>query len=264
MHRFTLACVFLALAACTASPAEPTGSSSVTVGSPTLTEYVHLFNHSRFAIGSPTYQKSEASIDKVIGDWGVFGTDQKTRSVLALPNADAPSRARPALTTDPAVHNAAVRKYFVDAGLPADEVDSVSVHTMASASGAGSDPPTSWEFEAYTSTISRQYDGVRVVESHAWAQFNDLGEVVTESVYWPEVSKSVAMAATAFRKQLEDPAAKAAFFAKVPEGGRLVIHHTPAAWKGTFSAMVSYDVGGFGKTKHYDASGWSFTLPHEG
>jgi hypothetical protein len=224
---------------------------------------VHVFNHSRFAIGSPTYQKSEVGIDKVVGDWGVFGTDQKTRGVLALPNADAPSRARPALTTDPEVHNAAVRKYFVDSGLPADEIDSVSAHTSASSTGFGSDPPTPWKVEAYTSAISRQYDAVPVVESHAWAQFNDLGEVVTESVYWPEVSKSIAVAATAFRNQLEDAVAKAAFFAKVPEGGRVVIHHTPWTWKGTFSATVSYDVGGFGKTTHYDASGLSFTLPHE-
>ena len=250
--------------ACSETPEEPASHTTQTAATSEMEEYRHAFSHSQFAVGPATEQKFEFGMEKVVGSWGVFATTQKTGKVLALPNADAPSRLRPALTNDAETHNAAVRKYFVAAGLPENQIESVTAHTKSSAIGIGDDEPTAWQFQSFTSTISRQYQGVPVVDSHAWAQFNDHSEVVTESVYWPEIPQSVLTAASGFQKQLVDAAAKASFFSKVPDGGRLVIHHTSGNWQGAFKASVSYDVGSFGKTTHFDALGDAFSLPEEG
>lgn len=260
MRNIVATLMTLTLVGCAEPPDEPAS----TAGASTALGYEHLFSHSRFAIGPSVIEtKSEFGIDKVIGPWGVFGTIQKTRSVLASPNADAPSRARPPLPGGADAHNAEVRAYFVGAGLPAVEIDTVTVHTTSSAGGSGTDPPE-WSLVAYTSTLSRQYDAVPIEDSFAWAQVNDLGDVVTESVYWPEIPQGVLDSARSFAQQLADPATKAAYFAKVPAGGRLVIHHTPRIWPGAFQASVAYDIGDFGKSTHYDASGGTFALPEEG
>lgn len=249
----------LGLIACAEPPDEPAS----TAGASTANGYTHLFSHSRFAIGpTVTETKSEFGMDKVIGPWGVFATIQKTGSVLALPNADAPSRARPPLPGGAEAHNAEVRSYFVGAGLPAAEIDKVTVNTTASAGGSGTETPE-WTLVAYTSVLSRHYKAIPIVDSFAWAQVNDLRDVVTESVYWPEIPKSILTEASAFADQLEDPASSQAFFASVPTGGRLVIHHTPGTWTGTFEASVAYDISTFGKTTHYDADGKKFVLPEE-
>lgn len=49
----------------------------------------------------------------------------------------------------------------------------------------------------------------------------------------------------------------------MPPGGRLVIHHTPGTWPGTFEAAVAYDITTFGKTTHYDSGGAKFDLSQE-
>ena len=262
MRALLLGCLLIAMVGCAEPPPEPVGNASAgtTTG---LKDYVHTMARSRFAIGPSPSHYSEFGIDKVVGDYGVFGTNAKTGMVLALPNADAPSRARPGPKYGADAHNAAVKDYFVGAGLPAEEVGPITVNTTMSAGGAGVDPPAQWQFESYTSRIARQYEGVPVADSYAWAQFNDLGEVVTESVYWPQISEGVVKEAASFQKKLADPASKSAFFSKVPEGGTLVIRHTPGTWEESFHATVSYDVGSFGKAAHYDSDGKEFSLPTE-
>lgn len=255
-------CLLAAMVGCAEPAPEPVGNASAgtTTG---LKQYVHTIARSRFAIGPAVAQYSEYGIDKAVGDFGVFGTNAKTGMVLALPNADAPSRARPGMKGGGDAHNAAVKDYLVGAGLPAEEVGPIALHTTMTASGNGVDAPSQWQFESYTSRIARQHEGVLVADSYAWAQFNDLGDVVTESIYWPKIPESVVKDATSFKKKLADPAYKSAFFSKVPEGGSLVIRHTPGTWEGAFHATVCYDVGAFGKTTHYDADGKEFSLPTE-
>lgn len=263
MRHALFAFVLGTIAGCSEVPGEPESRAPQGATASSLSEYRHLFARSRFAIGPTTTEKAELGIAKVVGEWGVFGTNQQTGMVLASPNADAPPVGREPLGGGPAAHNAAVKDYFVKAGLPEAEVSGVAIHTKASAGGTGLDPASSWKLDAYSSVLSREYDGVPVVDSYAWAQMNDLGEVVTESVYWPAIPQSVLVAASAFKKQLADPPASAAYFAKVPSNGRLVIHHTPGVWEGTFEATVSYDVSSFGKTTHYTAEGSVIALPQE-
>lgn len=77
------------------------------------------------------------------------------------------------------------------------------------------------------------------------------------------VGIQLSLLGAALRKKLADPAFREAFLAKAPEGGTLVIHHTPGTWEGSFQAAVSYDVGSFGQTSQFDAGGAKVVLPTE-
>ena len=139
MRALLLGCLLIAMVGCAEPPPEPVGNASAgtTTG---LKDYVHTMARSRFAIGPSPSHYSEFGIDKVVGDYGVFGTNAKTGMVLALPNADAPSRGRPGPKYGADAHNAAVKDYFVGAGLPAEEIGPITVNTTMSAGGAGVDP----------------------------------------------------------------------------------------------------------------------------
>jgi hypothetical protein len=67
---------------------------------------------------------------KMIGDQGVFAT-RSTGMVTALTNADSTARKGTPIGDD-ASHNDAVRQYFVQAGLPADQIDSVEDREVVS------------------------------------------------------------------------------------------------------------------------------------
>lgn len=204
---------------------------------------------------------------KLVGPWGVFATHAKTGMVLALPNADAPSRTAPPFPGGAEAQNVAVKTYFLSAGLPADQVQGVRTMSLMTASGFGAseEPPT---FQPVTSdsVISRQYAGIAIADSYAWARLNSNSDVVTESVYWPEIPSTILNEATAFAKNLSDAAWQKAFLAKLPPpaNGQLVIHHTPGTWNGAFSAAVSYDVpAGGGRLLHFSQVGVAFSLPEE-
>lgn len=263
-------CVALAGAlsalACSEAPSQPSGSSTRSEPISEMPGYVHVLGKSRFALGQVSSQKSEFGVDKVIGEWGVFATHQTTRMVMGLPNSGAPPTLRPPLTGDAETHNAAVRAYLVGAGLQDDQIDSVSVNTSMSARGTGTEPPDAWQLESYSSVIHRKFGSIPVVDSLATATMNDLGESVNETVYWPEIPRSVLEDATRFRAMLEDPKESAAFYAKLPAGahGKLVIRHTPGTWAQAFQAVAAYDVDmSFGMTKHHDEGGNEITLANE-
>ncbi|GMU39030.1 MAG: hypothetical protein AMXMBFR58_37900 [Phycisphaerae bacterium] len=230
-------------------------------------KYLHAFSHSHFAIGGTTTNKTELGRQKVVGPWGVFATHVKTGMTLALPNADAPSRKAPPYPGGSPAHDAAVKAYFLGGGLPSEQIEGVQV--MTSVTGVA--PPTDAEalpppkLEAYFSKITRQVQGIPVAESFAWARINDKGEVVMESVYWPEIPSTVVARATAFAKNIADSTWNSSFMAKLPNTpGRLTIHHTPGTWEGAFEATVAFDVPRVGgRVLHFDENGVGFELPDE-
>jgi hypothetical protein len=256
-------------AACSSPPDEPQSRarSGSSVDSDALAGYQHTFDKSHFAIGDSTTPVTEFGIYKVVGPWGVFGTHANTGKVLASPNGDSPSLSGKRIL-DAVVHNNAVKSYFVGAGLPADQILEVKAMPSMVSNGVEGDygdeaPPS--VLESYFSRISRQWQGIRIWESEAWAQMNVSGEVVGESVYWPELPSATLTAAGAFAANLADAEWKAAFLAKLPktEGGTLVIHHTPAVWNNSFSSTVSYDVPSGNRYLHFNDQGKAFTLPDE-
>jgi hypothetical protein len=266
--------VLLALAvgsqvACSSSPDEPKSRAALGSGadSNALAGYQHTFNKSRFAIGDSTNSLTEFGIYKVVGPWGVFGTHANTGKVLASPNGDSPSL-NGARILDEVVHNNTVKSYFTGAGLPAEQILEVKAMPVIVSAGAAADyaedeSPTP-QLDYYFSHISRQWQGIPIRESEAWARMNETGEVVSESVYWPEIPSGTLAAAAAFAKHLEDPAWKASFVAKLPQpDGVLVIHHTPAVWPKSFASTVSYDVPMGNRDMHFNEQGVAFNLPDE-
>lgn len=253
------------LVGCSSAPPEPSEQrSSIASGAGSLSGYVHRFSCSRFAIGAGTTSKTEFRLDKVVGTWGVFATRSDTQMVLAEPNADAPSRSAPPFPGGDQANNAAVKAYFLAAGLPGDQV--LDVHAMPSmgVGGFGPDVTTGPTLEGYYSYISRQYLGIPIVDSYAWARLDEKGEVVTESVYWPEIPQGALEEAKAFAQFMGDPTWKSSFLAKLPAVGQLVIHHTSGVWTGAFQAHVSYDVSWHdGKVLHFGVNGTAFDMPEE-
>ena len=238
-----------------------------------LAAYQHLSSASRFALGGSPVQRTESGMSKLAGSQGVFATVLATGMSLGVSNANSPARARPPLSTDPAVHNAAVRSYFVQAGVPVAQILRVSVQAAMHQAGQEGPATTSVHplLDFYFSTLFRQTPGgVPIVDSYAWARINADNDVVMESVYWPAISAAVVLEAEALSQALGAPSSRAAYLAKLPQDaagesgkGSVVIHHTSGAWPNGLAAHAVYDVRAGSRTIHYDSSGVARQLAEE-
>jgi hypothetical protein len=243
----------------------PTPSSS------SLPGYAHLLSNSHFAMGTSPVARTEYGMDKIVGSEGTFATFPITQMVLAVPNADAPSKQVARYPGAGSDHNAAVLAYFVGAGLPQNQVGPIEVHSRVRGSiqTSGSLSTSTPELVAYTSYVTRQVGGVQIADSYAWARLNANGDVVTESVYWPEIQGSVVDDATAFSAVLADPAATASFYASLPSDvlaktGTLYVHHTPGNWNGAFEAVTTFDmVEPSGRVRHFTQAATEYQLASE-
>jgi hypothetical protein len=271
----TLSCALL-VAACSSAPQEPSsGPTPNTPPSPVATTpeartgFVHALEHSRFRVGASPFERFERGAREIVGDEGVFST-RPTGLVLAISNADAPTRGKAPLAGGADAHDEQVRSYFVSAGLPADQILSVSPYAVVSKMGRGSPdlatraaegPP---KLEYYFTTITRQIDGIKIADSFAWARLDADGTAVLESVYWPPIPAEVMRGARAAEARLRDTSFKATLLTKLPRDGQLVIHHAPGEWDGPLSATVSYDVAEEqGKVSHFDLEGGHIELAYE-
>jgi hypothetical protein len=245
----------------------PSQDSEVVAGE-ALPGYVHALARSRFPVGAITGVKDIAGMREIVGSQGVFATEDRSQMVLALPNEGAPSLGDGNFPGGGDAQNAAVLDYFVNAGLPRDQVLGVAAleggRSFISANSPGlTQDILSTNFDSY---ISRGYRGVEVVESFAWSQLGSHGESISESVYWPEIPASIMSGIAPFQSMLADAATRDAYLGRLPDGtqgGVLAIHHTSGTWQGAFAAALSFDVSLNGVTVHFDANGSGFTLPGE-
>lgn len=289
MRSFIKACVptFVVLIGCSSSPqapspeihegtpqllqqTTPSSDAGVGVGNLGASAYVHGIAASKFPVGKGVTEKDEFGMHKFVGDQGVFAT-RPTGLSLGLTNATAAVRQHPGpLPGGASAHNQAVRDYFVNAGLPADQIGSVDIMPAMS---VNADLVNNKQFdpklEFYFSIIRRQVAGVPVRDSYAWARINLDGAVVDESVYWPQIPPSAIADAKDLTKTLADKVAATNFLSKLPpnKAGQLVIHHTPGEWTGAFEATATYDVPDdnpdFKATIHYNANGQRHIFAHE-
>ena len=173
-------------------------------------------------------------MDKVVGSVGTFSTQLVSGAAVALPNVPFPDPAFGVYPGDADDQNAAVRSYFVTAGLPDDQIASVSADATGLVRGQV-------VLAGWYSILNRGYDGVPIDDSMATAAFDASGRSSSEQVYWPEISADVLEQVRAFQKMLADPYQKAAYIEKLPASSRdaiLVIRHTSWFWKGPFQAEV--------------------------
>lgn len=239
-----------------------------------LASYRHTASVSRFAVGRTNEYRTEFGMQRVVGSMGVFAINEKTGMTLGIPNATAPTRARPPFSQDAARHNDEVRAYFLKAGLPPSQIARVS--EQVAMQGGGRDTgeefnPSLAQVDAYFSTVFRQApNGVPLPDSYAWARINLDGDVVMESVYWPEIPAQVLANAETLRATLEDATKRAAFINKLPHdadsepaAGQVAIRHTSGSWDGAFEVRASYDVRVGTRIIHYDVNGSRFDLVEE-
>jgi hypothetical protein len=122
------------------------------------------------------------------------------------------------------------------------------------------------KFVGYTSAITRQVGGYKVMESDAEARINANGEVVAEHVYWPELPSRVLTEAQAFDAMLSDPVRGPAYRARLPTAdgaGEVVIHHSSALEASSFVVTACYDAKVGGRAHHFDVNGSEFQLVQE-
>ena len=173
-------------------------------------------------------------------------------------------------------HNKRVLDYFVQAGLPRDQVAEVHANTYLSASGPTSKASAIQpRVDGYASIVSRKAGDFVVVDSSAWAMMDARARVLSEWVYWPPISSTVIDDARRLNELLNG-ANRSAYLSKLPsveKTGRVVIRHSSPFAGGDFKAFASYDViersGSVERNtasmyvRHFDGDGREFRLPQE-
>jgi len=268
-----LACFEVACSSRVAEPTETTKQASViTSSSSSVPGYVHALSNSKFRIGGGvTIELSNSQIQRWRGALGAFGVDPGNGMAMGV--LDATTTTGPYIL-DEATHNAAVKAYFISAGIPADQV--AGVHATFISSGVTSAIAASKEdapivLESINSILTRAIRGIPVVESTAWAKMRTNGDVDMEMVFWPPIDAGVVDQALAFAAQLKDAMARAAFAKKLPRAVLteigVVIHHTDTTVHTTPTAYVSYDAiidpESSAPVRHFDVNGSPLVLPQE-
>ena len=109
-------------------------------------------------------------------------------------------------------------------------------------------------------SLVRGIDGIAVGESIAYAKFNVDDQTTSEGLYWPTIPAATVASARAFRDLLADPAALAAYKAKLPAtaqgDGVVAIHHPECpSLISSYQPVATYDVSSMGATLSFDVNG---------
>lgn len=131
-------------------------------------------------------------------------------------------------------------------------------------------PGAQGEVRALYAVLTRQVEGIPVVDSVAWASMNTANEVLSEEVRWPAIPRHVVAEAHALaaRAQAGDLAAVSRHETPLSAAGRVVIRHATESDGGIGFAFAAYDVavpgpGGTTVTRHFAPSGEELKLPRE-
>jgi hypothetical protein len=264
---------------CDSTPPEPelngtvstnSRSSSLTLGTG-LPGYLHSVNASRFYLGSATQEKDEYGYHKFIGESGTFAYDLTNGCVRASQNARSPRLQLRPYGASGMEHNDRVLSYFIAGGIPKEQIRGVQTHPLMGGAGSADVPKMNVGVDAtliaYYSVLSRMTpQGIPILDSQAWARFDEQDQVVSEGVYWPDIPASVVEEASAFKARLSTPEGAAAYKALLPslphEGG-VVIRHSTSVTRVTFEAMVVLEVTEGAVTRHFGVDGTEKKLPEE-
>ncbi len=98
------------------------------------------------------------------------------------------------------MHLQLVQDYFVGAGLPECEI-----MAAAAANELQQTQPEDPVIESSTGLLNRGILGMRVLNSRAFARFNELGQATAEKVYWPRIPGEVVQKAWELKTALKEP-----------------------------------------------------------
>ena len=244
--------------------------------------YVHRIERSSFdpsavddvrLLGPATLQNrsyTQGAFQRVEGPRGIFSVNPTTGVTSASPSADVLSTFVPYGKTA-AEHGAKVKEYFINAGLPADQIGNVQGGAGLTDSGAVDD----WSHHTtrvsrFYTIITRSINGVPIRNSGAIASLADSGRAIHELVFWPPISKSLVDQAAGWKASL-DAKATTAYRARLPAdvdwtlgaGEVAIIHQSARGATGPY-AVVSYETQSANGVRHFDPNGAEFHTPEEG
>lgn len=233
-----------------APPASPPGAapsgpaSTCGEGGRALAGVAYDVSKSRFAFGSaPTREDDDDGTVRWSGVHGVL-TLRRLGQVFASTNGGAPESSLPEWSDDPDALTAHVRAYFVALGVPECQIERAQVN-------AGS--------LGRTIALARGFDGIGVIESHAWARMNSADQTTVEGFHWPTIPAEYVSAAMRLRDDLAEPSALETFKAKLPANargdGRVVVHHTTQPFASAFVYAVTWDTYAAGAPMSFDRNG---------
>jgi hypothetical protein len=290
MKKITLTAAFLALAlasGCSDRPNEPnsqpalastrTSTGSAGPAAAPAADVVRGFalaaQHSAFHLGNVIEETDQGDIHRIVGEHGVVAIHNKTSGFLAVPNAGAPSRAKPSLFKTGAEHDAFTKNHFLTRGLPADQIGEVRTHTLMVNRGSLRDLGNASLVDRadsvrFTTVITRQIDGIPVPDSYAWASFDADGAATSEEVFWPEIPVEAVREAKLMLPRAEELHAKARESLEVApaQQGAVTLRH--GGWRDVdHPTFASFDVTtverGVATTHHFDGRGERFQMPME-
>jgi hypothetical protein len=241
---------------CAKVPAEPAKAWSPVpsaVVASTIPGYQHAVAASKVHLGKNVHSDVRNVYQRSVGDDGAFGVNSLNGMVIAVQHTTSPALAVAPYSADMATHSEYVKRYFLGAGIPADQVLGVVGSTKATGAGRADSPLPVPTIVGYGATLSRAVSGFHVVESFA---------------DWPSIPASLVADASAIAARLNDPVQGPSYLAKLPVKGkhRVRIHHTSGSIivPTTFVAFASCDVlESGGVAHHFDISGAELTLPQE-
>jgi hypothetical protein len=234
------------LCACTARTGTSRSAASAGTCSPSslLSGASYDITKSRFAFGSMPSAQDAAKLLRWVGSDGVVAIFSDG-SELGSMNANAPESNLPDWSADSAKLSAHASDYWVSMGVASCQITDTGIN--GSGGGGGSiEGGVTFTAGPSTVTLARGIDGIPVVDSLAAARFDVNDQTTFEAFYWPEIPANVMSAAVAFKNQLADPNALAAYKtmlqADAQGQGRVVIHHTHAGSLSSFQTAATYDV----------------------
>ena len=178
-------------------------------------------------------------------------------------NGGAPEMSLPDWSSDPAKAAAHASDYWLSMGVESCQLTGAGIDSSGGGSGSSDGGSTTYVGSS-TVAFARSVGGIPVEESLAVTRFDSHDQTTQEAFYWPEIPADVVSAAFALKAQLADPAALAAYKAKLPSDaqgqGRIVIHHSRAGSMSAFQSAATYEVTqanslGDGGALNFDASG---------
>jgi hypothetical protein len=234
------------LCACTAHTGTSGSAASAGNCSPDspLTGASYDIIKSRFALGANPSPQDAGTLVRWVGSDGVVAIFSDG-SELGVMNANAPESSLPDWSADSAKLSAHASEYWVSMGVASCQITNTGIN--GSGGGGGSiDGGSTFTAGPSTVTLARGIDGIPVVESLAVARFDVNDQTTSEAFYWPEIPADVVRAAVAFKNQLANPNALAAYKARLPSDaqaqGGVVIHHTHAGSLSSFQTAATYQV----------------------
>lgn len=209
---------------------------------------------------------TELGFERVEGPRGISSHNPQTGFAGATPSADVLRVVKPFGATLEE-HHSKVREYFVGAGLPSDQIRTVSGGAQVEEIGAVGDPARITRPVSYTSVITRSILGVPVYGSGAVASLADSGQAISEAVFWPSIPTGPVTEAAAWKAGFTGDAV-VAFRAKLPPDidwsqadARVVVVHQSARWTGAAYARAVLHVSTPEKVYRFLQDGTEFTRP---